>query len=156
MKGKEKCRILKEIRQQIAQQNHIAFVTSECKHKGDCTGTCPKCEQELRYLEKELEKRKSAGKAIAVAGIAAALMVSAAGCGGAGGTVQTTASEASEFTETAQMPGTEFMGAPTEPLVLGEYPEDWIEGRYPAPTEATTEATEPILMGDVPYEEIAP
>ena len=58
MKGKERCKILKEIRREIAEKNEIEFVTSECKHKGDCLGTCPKCEAELRYPERELEKRE--------------------------------------------------------------------------------------------------
>lgn len=74
MKGKSKCRILKEIRRKIAAENGIEFVTSECKYQGDCSGTCPKCEAEVRYLETELNKRKNAGKAIAVAGIAATML----------------------------------------------------------------------------------
>lgn len=80
MKGKSKCKILKDIRKQIAKENDIEFVTNECNYKGDCLGTCPKCEAEVRYLESELEKRKSAGKKIAVAGIAAAFALSAASC----------------------------------------------------------------------------
>ena len=81
MNGKSKCKILKEIRREIARNNDIAFITSECTYQGDCTGTCPKCEAELRYLEQELKKRQAAGKAIAVAGIAAALVVGSTGCG---------------------------------------------------------------------------
>ena len=54
MRGKEKCKALKEIRRQIAEKNDIEFVVSECKHQGDCKGTCPKCEAEVRYLEREL------------------------------------------------------------------------------------------------------
>ncbi|MBQ3155232.1 MAG: hypothetical protein IJB88_08375 [Clostridia bacterium] len=81
MKGKKKCKILKEIRKEIAKQNDIAYVTSECKHQGDCRGTCPKCEAEVRYLEEELRKRSLAGKKVAVAGVAAAMVVSASGCG---------------------------------------------------------------------------
>ncbi len=80
MNGKNKCKILKEIRRQIAQQNDIEYVTSECQHKGDCKGTCPKCEAEVRYLEKELEKRQKLGRTVAVVGIAAALAVSSVGC----------------------------------------------------------------------------
>ena len=53
MNGKNKCKILKEIRKQIAAENDISYVTSECKHKGDCLGTCPKCEAEVRYLEQQ-------------------------------------------------------------------------------------------------------
>lgn len=80
-KGKKKCKILKQIRQEIAKANDIEFITSECRHKGDCAGTCPKCEAELRYLEEELERRRMSGKRIAVAGIVAgALLTSAAGC----------------------------------------------------------------------------
>lgn len=81
MNGKNKCKILKDIRRQIAQDNDIEYVTSECKYQGDCSGTCPKCESELRYLEQELEKRQKAGKTIALAGIAAALVVGSSGCG---------------------------------------------------------------------------
>ena len=80
MKGKKRCKILKEIRQQIAQNNDIEFITSECKHQGDCPGTCPKCEAEVRYLERELEKRMKLGKAVAVAGLAVALTTASAGC----------------------------------------------------------------------------
>ena len=80
MNGKSKCKILKDIRKKIAEDNDITYVTSECKYQGDCSGTCPKCEAELRYLEEELAKRKNVGKTVAVAGIAAALVVSASGC----------------------------------------------------------------------------
>ena len=82
-KGKRTCKILKEIRAQIAAENDIAFVTSECKHQGDCAGTCPKCEAEVRYLEKELEKRIRLGKAVTVAGLVAAITatsISATAC----------------------------------------------------------------------------
>ena len=80
MKGKKRCKILKEIRQAIADENGIEYVTTECKHKGDCAGTCPKCEQEVRYLEEELKKKQSLGKKIAVIGVAASVALSGAGC----------------------------------------------------------------------------
>ena len=80
MSGKGKCKILKQIRRQIAAENDIEFITSECKFQGECSGTCPKCEAEVRYLEQELQKRRQAGKAVAVAGIAAAMIVSSSGC----------------------------------------------------------------------------
>ena len=80
MNGKNKCKLLKQIRQKIADENDISYVTTECKFRGECTGTCPKCEAEVRYLEQELDKRKKAGKAVAVAGIAAAMVVTASGC----------------------------------------------------------------------------
>ena len=71
-RGKQTCKILKEIRRQIAEANGIEFVTSECRYKGDCLGTCPKCEAEVRYLEQQLRARSLAGKAVALAGISAA------------------------------------------------------------------------------------
>ena len=61
MSGKNKCKILKEIRQKIADENDIAYVTSECKYQGECSGTCPRCEAELQYLENELKKRQQKG-----------------------------------------------------------------------------------------------
>lgn len=80
MKGKERCRILKEIRMRVAEENGIELAVSECTHKGDCAGTCPKCESEVRYLERELERRRALGKTIAVAGIAAGITLTSVGC----------------------------------------------------------------------------
>lgn len=71
-RGKQTCKILKEIRRQIAEANGIELATSECRYKGDCLGTCPKCEAEVRYLEQQLRARSLAGKAVALAGISAA------------------------------------------------------------------------------------
>lgn len=80
MTGKQKCKILKEIRAEIARNNDIVYVTSECRHKGECAGTCPKCEAELRHLERELEKRQRMGKAVAIAGLGVSVALTAAGC----------------------------------------------------------------------------
>ena len=73
-KGKQNCKILKEIRKQIAEENDIKLVIEECTYKGDCLGTCPKCEEEVRYLERELEKRQRLGKVAMVAGLSVGLM----------------------------------------------------------------------------------
>lgn len=73
-RGKETCRILKDIRRQIAEANDIEFITSECRYQGDCLGTCPKCEAEVRYLEQQLSARHAAGKTIALASISAGLI----------------------------------------------------------------------------------
>lgn len=80
MKGKEKCKALKEIRQQIAAANDISYAVSECTHQGDCKGTCPKCEAELRYLERELAIRKGLGKAVAVVGLSAGVCATVTAC----------------------------------------------------------------------------
>ena len=78
--GKRTCKILKEIRQQIAEKNDIEYVTSECHFRGECEGTCPKCEEELQYLENELNKRRQLGKAVAVAGIALGIVGTSLDC----------------------------------------------------------------------------
>lgn len=80
MKGKEKCKALKEIRRKIAEENDIAFVTSECTYQGECKGTCPKCEAELKYLETQLAAREKLGKAVALVGISAGLCSSLTAC----------------------------------------------------------------------------
>ena len=72
-KGRSTCKLLKDIRQQIADANGISYRPKECQHKGDCTGTCPACEEEIRYLERELKARKGNGFGMKVAGIAAGI-----------------------------------------------------------------------------------
>ena len=80
-RGKQTCKILKEIRKQIAAENDIKLVVSECTYQGDCLGTCPKCEAEVRYLEHELEKRQRLGKAAVFAGMTIGTAITAASCG---------------------------------------------------------------------------
>ena len=80
-KGKQTCKILKEIRKQIAAENDIKLVIEECTYQGDCKGTCPKCEAEVRYLERELEKRQRMGKAAIFAGMTIGTAITAASCG---------------------------------------------------------------------------
>ena len=72
-KGKSTCKLLKDIRQQIADANGISYQPKDCHHKGDCAGTCPACEEEIRYLERELKARKGNGFGMKVAGIAAGI-----------------------------------------------------------------------------------
>ena len=74
-KGKRTCEILKDVRRKVAQENDIPLVERECTHEGDCRGTCPYCESEVRYLERELSKRRALGKAVTVAGIAVSTMM---------------------------------------------------------------------------------
>ena len=72
-KGRSTCKLLKSIRQQIADANGISYQPKECHHKGDCAGTCPACEAEIRYLERELKASKGNGFGMKVAGIAAGI-----------------------------------------------------------------------------------
>lgn len=101
-RGKQTCKILKEIRRQIAEANGIKFVTSECRYKGDCLGTCPKCEAEVRYLEQQLRARSLAGKAVALAGISAG-MILMSGCRGTTSKNQSTDNMLGEFIESPEM-----------------------------------------------------
>ena len=80
MLGKAKCKILKEIRQKIADENDIPYVTRECTYQGDCSGTCPRCESELRYLEQELEARKKLGKTVAVTALCTGISFGTVAC----------------------------------------------------------------------------
>ena len=139
MNGKSKCKILKQIRQKIADENDIAYVTSECQYQGECSGTCPKCEAEVRYLEQELEKRRRLGKAIAVAGIAATLVVSSAGFLSACATA--TAGD-------PMPPGGAPMNYATDPT-------DPVDGEMLPPDTQPTDPTDtiPVLMGDVAIED---
>ena len=68
-RGKKTCGILKDIRRRIAEANNIEFATSDCRYQGDCPGSCPKCEAEVRYLEEQLTLRRLAGKTVFLAGL---------------------------------------------------------------------------------------
>ncbi|MBQ7415806.1 MAG: hypothetical protein IJW14_02055 [Oscillospiraceae bacterium] len=143
MNGKSKCKILKDIRRQIAAENDIEYVTTECKYQGECTGTCPKCEAEVRYLEQELENRQKTGKAIAVAGIAAALVIGAAGCG----------------SNMAEPSDARFMGdlvppastSQTDPTIAPTHADDYM-GDMPIYDPTLPEETEPsfTIPDDIP------
>ena len=74
MTGKEKCKLLRKIRREIAAANEIPDRERECTHTGDCTGTCPYCEAELRRLEQSLAQRSSLGKRVAVVGLSMGLL----------------------------------------------------------------------------------
>ena len=128
MNGKSKCKVLKDIRKKIAEANDIAYVTSDCKYKGECSGTCPKCEAEVRYLEEELTKRKNLGKIVAVAGIAATLVVASTGC------------DLTIPNQTA--------GAPLAQETTSQTAET-----QPTTTEYEELMGEPVLMGDIPMPE---
>ena len=72
-RGKKICNTLKEVRMQVAKANDIKYAPTECHHEGDCAGTCPKCESEVRWLEQQLQLRRQLGKAVAVVGVSVGL-----------------------------------------------------------------------------------
>ena len=142
MKGKNKCKLLKQIRQRIAEENDIPYVTRECSYRGECQGTCPKCEAELRYLEEELEKRRRLGKAVAVAAVAAGLSLSMSACtpsgsAGAGG-------GSAAPTLPSPVPPAVTAGSEEAPTTEGA---PVLEGEIALPTE--TEDPDTLIMGKI-------
>lgn len=80
-KGRATCEVLKGIRLQIARENCIDYQIDECKFEGNCSGTCPKCEADIRFLERELLKQNKLGKAVVIAGLSVGLLGGLTGCG---------------------------------------------------------------------------
>ena len=120
MIGKDKCKMLKEIRREIARENDIQMVIEDCTYQGRCKGTCPKCEAEVAYLEEQLEKRKNLGKAVCVAGISAAMFTTTLQASNvqAHGKTQTTYSQG--FTSDTEDP---YEGRYAGAMVMTEAPE---------------------------------
>ena len=77
--GKSLCNTLKQIRLDIARANGIEYVPATCNHKGDCAGTCPACEGEVEFLEKEISRKRSIGKAVLIAGVGLTSLAAMAG-----------------------------------------------------------------------------
>lgn len=48
--GKAICCVLKDIRKKIAKDNGILYNPEDCLHGVQCTGTCPRCDKELKTL----------------------------------------------------------------------------------------------------------
>ncbi len=74
--GRHICNELKALRRRIAEENGIPLETEECTYRGECCGTCPRCDAEVRYLEDALSRRLRMGKVAVVAGVALGLAVS--------------------------------------------------------------------------------
>ena len=53
--GKKVCNILREQRIKLAEANHIAFKSEESFSIGPCAGTCEKCDEESKYLRKQMQ-----------------------------------------------------------------------------------------------------
>lgn len=132
--GKEKCRILREIRAEIARQNDIAWTVEACTHKGNCRGTCPRCEAEVTALEKALERRQAVGKAVAVAGVAAAITLSVVGCDPGGVFTRQGMMETESTTQSGSdnLPGGDVSTDGTEPTTqnVPDYLPGEPEGEY--------------------------
>ncbi len=134
MTGKSKCKILKDIRRQIAEKNEIELVIEECKYKGDCLGTCPRCEAEVRYLERELERRRALGKKVAVAGLVATLSVSTTSCNLVDKVIDTSTSGIFPTEQSAELDGD--IAIPETMITMGDI-------LPPETTETTAKTTAP-------------
>lgn len=47
---RRKCDVLKDIRRRYCKENNIGLKIEDCNYQGRCTGTCPKCEEELKII----------------------------------------------------------------------------------------------------------
>ena len=97
-RGKSICNVLKTIRKQVADTNEIKYEPRECHHQGECRGSCPACEAEVRYLERQLNFRRQLGKAVAIMGISAGLSALVS-CGDKAKKVATMSEEQSKLME---------------------------------------------------------
>ena len=73
MYGKSICKYLKSVRRAVADANGIELEIPECTYEGECSGTCPQCEAEVRTLENALSARRRMAQKVAVLGVAAGL-----------------------------------------------------------------------------------
>lgn len=94
--GKQKCETLKALRKEIAAKNGIPFEPHVCTHEGECRGTCPACESEVRYLERMLGRIEATGRKPQLVGISACLAAMVPVALGCTGNTQKTSSQAAE------------------------------------------------------------
>lgn len=136
MTHKEKCKKMKSIRKTIADKLGVDLHQRKCTYQGDCKGTCPRCEQEEKTLNKILLKNSAA-----VAGLAMTA-ISITGCGSVEDlTTEHRANDPSVLSTTEKKPDS------TEPL-----DGDILEGDTIADTQETTTETTEILDGVVEIE----
>lgn len=56
--GKAICARLRQLRRDFAEANGIPFSVTDCYKEEACAGTCWKCDEELKYLNREIKKRQ--------------------------------------------------------------------------------------------------
>ena len=154
MSGKKKCMILKEIRQRIADENDIPYVTRECSYQGECAGTCPRCESELRYLEQQLAIRQTLGKRITVAALCAGMAFGTAGCRTIIGQKDTDLGGAVPYEDPVPTPEPEVFVTTGEVAWPEEIEDEGDPNEEPEslpPENNVEESVEWELMGDVAY-----
>lgn len=165
MTGKEKCKLLRKIRRDIAAANEIAYLERECTHTGKCTGTCPYCETELRRLEQSLAERRSLGKRIAVVGLSMGLLTAnlsscdnpfARGSQLQGDMMPPDTTENEQIELTDHIPGELVESAATTelPLIEGQIPAEPLMGDPVLPeSEGPTMGVPPLPETELPETE---
>lgn len=149
--GKNVCKVLKEIRRKVADENEIPLEIRECTFEGDCKGTCPYCEAEVRYLERELRKRRSLGKAVTVAGLALS-SVMLPGCQPLQGDPvppEEPSTEAVALLDTLREPRQNTITPPPEKADETEWPEV-ILGMVKAVPDKSSEEDSALLREEIP------
>lgn len=76
MNGKQVCSYLKSVRREVAAANGIDLEIPDCTFEGECPGTCPRCEAEVRQLEQALSQRQRLSQKVAIVGVAMGLALS--------------------------------------------------------------------------------
>ncbi len=67
--SRAKCDYLKKVRGRLADILGVNLHQTECTFQGECSGTCPKCRQEEKILNKALMKRGVLTAAIAASAL---------------------------------------------------------------------------------------
>ena len=62
--GKEKCELLKRIRSKIALDNNISYVPTDCPNTKCIIGTCPMCDDELKWITEQLKAKSIRGERV--------------------------------------------------------------------------------------------
>lgn len=70
MNGIEKCRMFREIRKRLCDNNGIPFIEEPCPTPNKrCIGTCPDCDHWLERLSAHLDIKRQNGDGISYDGI---------------------------------------------------------------------------------------
>lgn len=67
--GREKCELMKKIRDEIALLNDIECHSEECNSTEDCQGHCPQCDAEIKQLDAAINQKIRNGEPVSVSSI---------------------------------------------------------------------------------------
>ena len=156
-RGKSICTVLKTIRKQIADANEIKYEPRECHHQGECRGTCPGCEAEVRYIERQLDIRRQLGKAVAIVGISAGLSA-LSGCSDKSKNVDSVSEKESDMTvgivmvdSTEHLDGDVEYQSPVDTAIIEKDPETIKKRTVPfkAPKKKDDMIVDEVIKGKI-------